>query len=74
MKPYIPYTILLMASLAWSQSQPAAVILDMRIENRVVYVEDTADVTKFATAHVRQCHSNGHFAKPKSRGILQFAP
>jgi len=49
MKAHIPYTLMLAAGLAWSQSQPPAVILDMRIENRVVYVADTADVTKFAT-------------------------
>jgi hypothetical protein len=49
MRTYLLYAPLLTASLAWSQSQPPAVILDMRIENRVVYVTDTADVTKFAT-------------------------
>ena len=45
----VPYTLLLTTDLAWSQSQPPSVILDMRIENRVVYVADTADVSKFAT-------------------------
>jgi len=37
----------LTACLAWSQA-PAA-ILDMRIENRVVYYADTPDVSKLAT-------------------------
>src|SRR5262245_4807393 len=36
----------LMAGLAWSQA-PAA-ILDMRIENRVVYWADTPDVSQLA--------------------------
>ena len=49
MRTYIPYTLLLTAGIGWGQRQPAAVILDMRIENRVVYVADTADVTKYAT-------------------------
>src|SRR5260370_16740839 len=35
--------------LAWGQSAPPAVILDMRIENRVVYWGDTPDVSKLAT-------------------------
>ena len=40
---------LLGTGFAWGQSQPASVILDMRIENRVVYVDDTADVSKYAS-------------------------
>jgi hypothetical protein len=38
------------AGLGWSQSTPPAVIWDMRIENRVVYWADTADVSKLATS------------------------
>ena len=39
----------LAGGLAWSQNAPPAVILDMRIENRVVYLADTPDVSKLAT-------------------------
>jgi hypothetical protein len=42
-------TVVLGANLASGQSQPPSVILDMRAENRVVYVADTADVSKLAT-------------------------
>ena len=42
-------TLALAGGLAWSQNAPPAVILDMRIENRVVYTTDTADVSKLAT-------------------------
>src|SRR5260370_34642472 len=43
-------TALTLASgLTWSQSAPPAVILDMRIENRVVYWADSPDVSKLAT-------------------------
>src|SRR5260370_28113205 len=42
-------TLALAGGLAWSQNAPPAVILDMRIENRVVYWGDTPDVSKLAT-------------------------
>jgi hypothetical protein len=40
----------LAVGLARSQSVPPAVILDMRIENRVVYYADTPDAIKLATS------------------------
>jgi hypothetical protein len=43
------FTSWLTAGLGWSQNQPPAVILDMRIENRVVYTIDSSDVSKFGT-------------------------
>jgi len=42
-------TLTLAGGLALSQSAPPAVILDMRIENRVVYALDTPYVSKLAT-------------------------
>lgn len=32
------------AGSVWSQSQPPAVILDMRVESRIVYVADTRSI------------------------------
>ena len=43
------YALILDASLVRGQTQPPSVILDMRAENRVVYVADTADVSKLAS-------------------------